>query len=54
LPMGVRVNCSGRFSARIAYKGKQIHLGALSAFSTQLCVPASGCISGRKCIIFRS
>jgi hypothetical protein len=28
LPMGVRVNCSGRFSARIAYKGKQIHLGA--------------------------
>jgi hypothetical protein len=27
LPMGVRVNCSGTFSARISYKGKQIHLG---------------------------
>lgn len=28
LPMGVRSNCSGSFSARISYKGKQIHLGA--------------------------
>lgn len=27
LPMGVRVNCSGKFSARISHQGKQIHLG---------------------------
>ena len=31
LPMGVRSNCSGTFSARIAYKGKQIHLGAFDS-----------------------
>jgi len=28
LPMGVRLNCSGSFSARISFHGKQIHLGA--------------------------
>jgi len=31
LPMGVRSLASGKYQARISYKGKQIHLGAYSS-----------------------